>query len=58
METVDRKLGSSIYCTFHKYANSEVQKPTDDWIAFFTAVNHLRVARLDFFGLIPPNFEH
>ena len=32
MYTVDRKLGSSIYCTFHKRANSEVQKPTDDCV--------------------------
>ena len=31
-QTVDRKLGSSIYCTFHKHANSEVQKPTDDCV--------------------------
>ena len=28
-----------IYCAFHKHANSEVQKPTDDCV--FAAVNHL-----------------
>ena len=31
-QTVDRKLGSSIYCTFHKHANSEVQSRNDDCV--------------------------
>ena len=30
---------SKPYCAFHKHANSEVQKPTDDCV--FAAVNHL-----------------
>ena len=29
----------STYCAFHKHANSEVQKPTDDCV--FAAINHL-----------------
>ena len=32
MQTVDRKLGFSIYCTFHKHPNSKVQKPADDCV--------------------------
>ena len=34
------KYHHEIYCAFHKHANSEVQKPTDDCV-FFYAVNHL-----------------
>ena len=34
------KYHHEIYCAFHKHANSEVQKPTDDCV-FFDAVNHL-----------------
>ena len=27
-----KHLGNLIYCAFHKHANSEVQKPTDDCV--------------------------
>ena len=39
MQEIKNNPHVTCYCAFHKHANFEVQKPTDDCV--FAAVNHL-----------------